>query len=202
MSGLFAILGFILAAALILLLWPQRHSKVALPVALYLVVTCAGIYAMVGSPRILPLLAERQERMARVQQSILTHSETVKADPKNLRAWVELGQAFIETGQFDAAANALRRAVVLSGGEPSLILAYAKSTILHENGKVSDHARKSLEMVLLQDAKNPEARYWINVRRLQDGDSAQAMQDMKALYHELPQDSPLKAMIDRQIGRD
>lgn len=197
---IYFVLLAILSCTLLLLLWPQRRNKAAIPIALYFIIACFGLYALVGSPNIVPLLAARDVRLAEIKQSIVTNSDAVKRDPKNLKAWVELGQSFIETGQFGAAANAFKQAVKLSGGDPALIMAYAKSMIMDEGGKVSDHARKSLEMVLLQE-NNPEARYWLIVRKLEDGDQANAMKEMKALYKELPKDSPLRAMIDRQIGR-
>ena len=57
-------------------------------------------------------------------------------------------------------------------------------------------------MVLLQQPENAEARYYLTVRKLQDGKTEEAMKDMKTLYHSLPADSALKDMINRQIGRN
>lgn len=202
MIELFAALFFIFIFASAILFWPKRHHKSSLFIALYFFVMCFGLYAWVGSPRIVPLLAQRETKLAEIKQSIVQNSAQVKSDRKNLKAWVALGQAFIETGQFSAAANSFKQAVVLSNGDPELILAYAKSMILADDGKVSDHSQKSLEMVLLQEPQNPEARYWLIVRKLQDGDNEQAMKEMKTLYRELPEDSPLKATINAQIGRN
>jgi cytochrome c-type biogenesis protein CcmH/NrfG len=57
-------------------------------------------------------------------------------------------------------------------------------------------------MVLLQKPQHQEARYWLIVRRVQDGEGETAMKDMQSLYRSLPDDSPLKAMINRKIGRE
>ena len=132
---------------------------------------------------------------------MLKHSEQVKANPKNLEAWVGLGQDFIESGQWEAATNAFKQAVLLSNGDPLLIMAYAKSMILAENGQVSDQTKKSLEMVVLQQPQHEEARYWLIVKKLQDGKTEEAMKNMKELYSSLPDGSPVKEMIDRQIGK-
>lgn len=200
MTYLALFIVFFLSMAL--LLWPLRRSRAGLVLLACFALFCCAVYAVVGSPRIVPLLAARNERMAELKQQILIHSNRVKENSDDLESWVVLGQSFIETGQYAAAANAFKQSVILSQGDPRLILAYAKSMIISEDGKVSDAAKKSLEMVLLQDKKNAEARYWLVVRKLQDGDNANAMKEMKALYNELPEDSELKSQINRQIGRD
>lgn len=197
---LYLLFFILLAATLGVLLWPIRSQKqsVAIIGACFFI-GAFGLYAFVGSPHIVPLLEVRAEKIAEVKQSMEKNSAIVKANPKNLSAWVELGQAFVETGQLSAAANAFKQAVILSKGDPQLIMAYAKALILSEDGKVSDLAQKSLQMVVLQEPKHEEARYWIAVRQLQDGHTEEAMKSMKELYRSLPADSPVKAMIDRQI---
>jgi cytochrome c-type biogenesis protein CcmH/NrfG len=159
------------------------------------------LYGLAGSPQILPLLAERDAEFVLLKKSMQKNSDIVKTDPKNLAAWVELGQDFLQAGQWEAAVNALKQAVLLSNGDVKLILAYAKAQILVEGGKVTDEAKKSLQMVLIQEPKNEEARYYLAVRQLQDGHPQEAMKAMKSLYQSLPEGSPVKAMMDRQIGK-
>lgn len=199
---IYFILAFLLIVVLAILLWPVRRQRMFCAV----VATCCavgafGIYYVVGAPEIIPMLAARDVRMAELTQSITENSQAVKTNPKKLDAWVALGADFMETGQYGAAANAFKQAVLLTNGNPVLILAYAKAMIAEADGKVSDAAKKSLQMVILQDPKNPDARYFLTVRKLQDGNNEEAMRDMKALYRELPDDSALKAQIDRQIGK-
>jgi len=177
------------------------RRKMALAVGTGFFIAAFGLYFLWGSPKIVPLLAQRQERLVELKETIVRRSGEVKANPKNLGAWVDLGQSFMETGQFPAAANAFKQSVLLSGGNPLLIMAYAQSLIFAADGKVTDDAKKSLDMVLLQQPQNPEARYYLAVRELQDGHTQDAMKDMKELYHSLPDGSPLKGMIDREIGK-
>ncbi len=198
----YSLLIIILLAVLAFLLWPIRNnSGLCLKVAVLFFVLGLGTYQIVGAPEIVPLLAERDKKLEALKTSITSNSEVVKKDSKNLKAWVALGDDFMQTGQYKAAANAYKQSVLLTAGNPLLILSYARATILSEEGKVGDHAKKSLEMVLLQQPENAEAKYFLTMRKLQDGNTQEAMKDMKALYASLPADSPLKAMIDRQIGR-
>jgi cytochrome c-type biogenesis protein CcmH len=206
---LYLIFAALLVALLTVLLSPLRQSALtkrqrylfAAAISGFFMISSAGLYAMLGSPAIVPLLAARQEKLDSLRHTILAMSARVKANAHDLPAWVELGRSFMETAQYSGAANAFRQAVVLSKGNPVLLLAYAQAMIADANGKVTDDAKKALEMCLLQDRGNDEARYWLAVRQLQDGHMEQAMTAMKSLYHSLPDNSPLKAMIDRQIGR-
>lgn len=199
---LYFLLAVILLVTLAILLWPVRQQKhFCRAVIAIFFIGGFGLYYALGAPEMIPLLAQREEKIAALKTEIIKNSEAVKADPKNLAAWVALGQSFIETNQYDAAANAFKQSVLLSGGDPVLIFSYAKALILTADGKVTDAAKKSLEMVLLQQPDNPEARYWLIVRQLQDGHTQDAMKVMKKLYRSLPDDAPLRKMIDKQIGR-
>lgn len=199
---IYIVLFLLLAVTLALLLWPLRqHKTLVLSVSASFFVVAFLLYGLIGSPQIIPLIAERSQKMSVLKGAILEYSERIKTHPNDLEAWVGLGQSFIESGQWEAATNAFKQSVLLSKGDPRLIMAYAKSMILSENGAVSDQTKKSLEMVLLQQPRHEEARYWLIVRKLQDGKTEAAMKSMKELYGSLPTDSPVRAMIDRQIGR-
>lgn len=205
----YTILTLLTALTLGLILWPvwnaplPRAGRLRFMGALS-VMFLAGVfllYSLIGAPELLPLMEKRQQRLEELKTVIVTRLQEAKADPRNLAAWVELGDSFMETRQYAAAVNAFKQAVLLSQGDSGLILAYARAQILEADGKVTDEAKKGMDMVLLQDHGNAEARYWLIVRKLQDGHTPEAMQEMKALYHSLPADSPVKAMMDRQMGR-
>lgn len=202
MIVLYSSFAVILAAVLAFLLWPARHQHrfVAVVCALFILGALTG-YRLFGAPEIVALLGQRQEKIDEVKTAIVRYSREIKAHPKNLGAWVALGRNFIDAGQFEAAANAFKQAVKLSGGEPHIILAYAQAQIFAAGGTIDNDAKKSLEMVLVQDPENPEARYFLALRLLQDGQTQKAMKAMKELYRSLPEGSPLKTMIDRQIEK-
>lgn len=199
---LYILLFVLLTAALAALLWPLRQQwQFCVIVTLFFFIGTFGIYAVVGAPHLVPILTKYEMHMQEVQVSIIENSAAVKANPKNLRAWIKLGGSLMETGKYQDAVNAFKHTVILSKGNPQLILAYAKAMIMADDGKVGNAAKKSLEMALLQEPDNAEAKYFLIVRTLQDGKTEKAMREMKTLYHSLPNDSPVKEMIDRQIGQ-
>lgn len=208
---LFIIFALLLTAAVAILVvpvlitdeLPVSHQKgFLLAISVLLFIGTAGIYAMLGAPSIIPLLDKYHAKMAEAHKTALQQSETVKANPKDLAAWVGLGQSYMQGGQYKQAAEAFKQAVLLSQGNPLIILAYASAMISEAGGKVTDEAKKSLEMVLLQQPENPEARYLLALRLLQEGKTQEAMAKMKELYRSLPEESPIKAMINKQIGRE
>ena len=169
--------------------------------ALFLVVGSVGVYSIFGTPQIIPALEKRQMRLDELKADISKNYEAAKQDPKNLEAFVSLGDDFMETSQFNAAKNAYKQAILLSGGNPIIIMGYTRAIIAESDGKVTDEAEKSLKMLLIMDDKNYEARYFMILKKLQDSNTGEAIKEMKALYQDLPADSPLKDIIDRQIGR-
>lgn len=159
------------------------------------------LYHQFGTPEILPLLEEREEKLLALKEKIIANSAEVKKDPKNLKAWLELGDSFMESSQFSAAANAYKQAILLSQGKPEIIMAYIHALIIGADGTVTDEAKKSLDMMIILQPKNEEVRYFLAMQKMQSGDTKNAMAEMKALYKSLADDSPIRDMIDRQIGR-
>ena len=158
-------------------------------------------YLQFGTPEILPLMAQRDKEIVELKEKITANSEAVKTDPKNLKAWIELGDNFMESNQYSAAANAYKQAILLSQGNPVLIMSYVQALIIDAGGTVTLEAKKSLDIMLMLQPKNEQVRYFLAMYKMQSGNRQEAMQDMKKLYKSLPDDSPLKETIDSQIGR-
>jgi cytochrome c-type biogenesis protein CcmH len=200
--NIYVIYVLICSGVLFALLYPVRKKKVfCAAVSAILLVGGVIAYRQFGTPEIIPMLAQREERLLVLKETILQASEAVKKDNKNIEAWLTLADSFMETSQFSAASNAYKQAVLLSEGNPAIIMAYARSMIIGADGVVSDDAKRSLDMVRMLQPENSEARYYQAVYMLQAGKQPEAMAEMKDLYHSLPEDSPLKDLIDRQIGR-
>lgn len=133
-------------------------------------------------------------------RAIEAESEPLRVQLAAKERWAELGDMEMALLHHNAAAEAYRKAVLKSGGDARLILQYNKALVFAASGTVTDHAKKGFEMVLKMLPKNPEARYFLAVRKMQDGDTEAAMKEMRALFKELPDDSPLKQMMRAQIG--
>ncbi|MGE3714491.1 MAG: tetratricopeptide repeat protein [Alphaproteobacteria bacterium] len=198
------ILPFGVTAALsaLLLFYPLRSSRRLLLSAMAIFVTATlGLYHLFGAPQLVPLMMAYEQKQQEAQHVIMEESKKLQADGQNLESWIRLGQAFAHRQQWEKAAEAFKQAVLLTEGQPELIMAYTRSLIMQADGNVTDHAHESLKMVLMQMPEHEEARYYMALRTLQEGKIEDAMQQMKSLYRELPEDSPVRAMINEQIGR-
>lgn len=199
----------ILLSSLVIILTPIFRSKdfslkqryqMAGSVFIFFFAVMFAIYYKVGAPEVMSLSMEREQKITLVRNAIGVLSQRVKDNPEDAGAWIGLGESFMLTGQYKGAVNAYKQAVKLTQGNPKAILAYAQSMITEANGNVTDEAKKSLEMVVMLEPKNPEARYLLAVRNLQEGKTEEAMKSMRELYYSLPDDAPVKELIDRQIG--
>jgi cytochrome c-type biogenesis protein CcmH len=182
-------------------LYHTRGKKFTGFVAGFLVVSSVGLYALFGSPQLVEPVAKHHADVQALRDMIVISEELIKENPSNLEAWLNLAQAFADSGQYKQAANAYKQCVLLSKGNPLLIMAYAEALIAANNGVVGADAKKSIDIALMIDKKMPVARYYNAIWMLQNEQTAKAMETMKTLYHELPEDSKLKRKINEQIGR-
>lgn len=197
-------LAALLAITLFLLLWPLAQageSKMAGWLAVG--ITLAGIlcYGVWGAPRVVPLVIEHDAKTMQLRQTIQTNSDLIQQEPKNLEAWLTLSQAFMDRGDYAAAAHGFKEAVLLSKGNPRIVMAYAEALIMQEDGKVTAQAKKSIDISLMLDPQLPLAHYYHAVWLLQENRQDEAMREMKKLYQDLPDDSSLKQRIRQEIGR-
>lgn len=204
---IFFLLGMtvLLLAVLAILLLPlirAGEQKSAGTYALLITIGSVFLYALWGSPRVVMPIMERNAELHALQQQIALTSAIIQQHPNNLDAWLTLAQAFSDSGDYAAAANGFRQAVLLSKGHPRIIIAYAESLILQSEGVVTPAAKKSIDIALMIDPKLPLARYYKAVWLLQENQPAEAMEMMKTLYHELPDDSSLKKRMKAQIGKE
>lgn len=200
------ILSMMLLLALVLTLlllpmWRAGERKAAKQLAFAITAGSVLLYALWGSPRVVPQAMERSAELHALQKQIKVTSALIKENPNNLEAWLTLAQAFSDSGDYAAAANGFKQAVLISKGQPRIIMAYAESLILQAEGVVTPAAKKSIDIALMIDPKLPLARYYQAVWLLQENRQPEAMAMMKTLYNELPEDSSLKRRMKDSIGR-
>lgn len=178
----------------------KQRYQLAGSLFVFFFVAVYAVYYYVGAPEVVELSAARERRMAEITSNITTLLQRVKDNPEDAEAWMGLGENFTLTGQYRGATNAYKEAVKATKGNPKAIVAYAQAMVTEASGQVTDEAAKSLEMALMLEPDNAEARYLMALRKLQLGKNDEAMHDMRQLYYSLPEDAPVKALIDEQIG--
>lgn len=167
-----------------------------------LVVLSFALYAYLGAPKLLDEIARYDADMAAIDARIVELDKKLQDTPDDVETLAALGQAYFERGEYSASGETYKKTVVLSEGDPLLILQYSKALIFAAGGTVTEDARKGLRLVRAMLPDNPEAQYFLALADVQDGNAERAMPVFKELYHELPEDSPIRQIIARQIGRE
>ena len=204
-------IGFSLVAlaAIAFAAWPAWRTAEAkgarlltmAAVALFVLGVGAGIYLVVGQPR----LALREAR------GLSDHDPNglvpmlvarVRAHPDDEQAWVYLARIYITAGDADQAAGALGHAVEAArrhGREtPDLDNAYGELMVRAAGGQVPDNAVSAFRAALAADPKNVPARFYLGEAAAQKGDRATAQRYWQSLLDEVPATMPLhSALVDR-----
>lgn len=171
---------------------PPRRSRRGWAWATGIVVAAplaaAGLYITVGKPDLPDQpLAERKDvadaAQARASAEALVSEMTVavERDASDLRSWVMLARAQASLDRLDEAAAAYANAIALAPGQADLSAAYGEVLVLRADGQVTDRAAEAFDAALDQVPDDPRARYYLALRRFQQGDLRRALAEWRAL---------------------
>jgi cytochrome c-type biogenesis protein CcmH len=204
-------IGFALVAlaAIAFAAWPAWRTAEAkgarlltmAAVALFVLGVGAGIYLVVGQPRL--ALREASGLSARDPNGLVPMLiARVRAHPDDEQAWVYLARIYVTAGDADQAAGALGRAVLAArkhGREtPDLDNAYGELMVRAASGEVPAGAVAAFNAALAADPKNVPARFYLGEAAAQKGDRATAQRYWQELLDEVPATMPLHStLVDR-----
>ncbi|HMO73711.1 MAG TPA: tetratricopeptide repeat protein [Sphingopyxis sp.] len=123
-----------------------------------------------------------------------------KSEPGSADAWMQLGAARFDLGEFGAAAAAFERAVALSPDSAGLWSALGEARVMaSERDPMPPAAVEAFDKAIALDAKDPRARYFLAVKKDVGGDHKGAIADWFALLEDTPQGAPWEADLRRTI---
>lgn len=199
---LYAVLTPIAIAGAILSLLPallERNLRAAFAVAC-IPALALGIYHFSGSADIVWRLekqAQEDAGLALHETQLLEALQTVPDEPS---LWVRLGTTRMQLKKYAEASQAYKKAVLLSNGQPTILMAYGKSLVLAADQKVGKEAKKAFEMVLLQEKENAEAEYFLGLERMQQADRTAALAIFEKLVRTQPAESPVGMRAKKHIN--
>jgi cytochrome c-type biogenesis protein CcmH len=204
-AAFFLLLLAIAALAAAILLFPlwrgaKAQQRVFILLCFCLLTLCPLVlYSWLGAPRILPLLAARDAYFVQMDAAAAKAQALVQKHPDDPAAWAMFATVNIEREHYDEAAGDARKAVLLSKGAPAMLVLFGRAQVLQANGKVTPDAAKAFRMALLQEPKNPQARFFLAVQKMQTDNAAGAKADLEKLLADLPPDSELTMMVRRKL---
>jgi cytochrome c-type biogenesis protein CcmH len=123
--------------------------------------------------------------------SMIAGLETrMKQTPNNPEGWRMLAWSYARTGRNVDAAEAYGRAARLDPANAEYASAQGEALTLAAGGSVTEAAQTAFRKALAADRADPRARYFLAVRKDQDGDHKGAMDDWVSLINSAPEGAP------------
>ena len=156
----------------------------------------AGVYASLGSPGLPGRPFAETERPVEPPAAAAAFSEPVErlaarlaANPDDLEGWLLLGRSYVVLQRYGEAADALRQAAALSGGDPDVLGMLGEAIVWANDGVVVPEAAGIFRQVLDARPQDPAARFHMALARAQAGEVREAYDMWLALAADTPADA-------------
>jgi len=111
----------------------------------------------------------------------------------------EIARAQLGQDRVAEAAQTLARATAKAPHRADLRSLLGEAQVALADGKVSDAARQSFRAAVNLDARDPRARFYLGLARVQDGDLKGAIEDWLALEADSPPDAPWRPLLAERL---
>ncbi|WP_439544638.1 c-type cytochrome biogenesis protein CcmI [Sandarakinorhabdus sp.] len=190
-------------------------SGVALGLAALVAIAAAALYASMGQPELANTSAPSsaapaqqaaaqpgaEAPSAEVAQLITGLEAKMQSTPDDPEGWRMLGWSYFQTGRYSDAAKAYARAIAIDPAGAGYQSAYGEALVQEAGGQVTAPAAAAFELAARQDGADARARYFLAVRKAEQGDRQSAINDWLTLLADSPADAPwlpqLRAVIEQ-----
>ncbi|MFZ4110353.1 MAG: c-type cytochrome biogenesis protein CcmI [Polymorphobacter sp.] len=167
-----------------------------------LVGTSAPLAATAAAP---PAAGAEAEGAGEIAALVAGLEKKVAANADDPEGWRMLGWSYFQMQRFDDSARAYGKAVALKPDGAGFQSAYGEALVQVANGAVTPSAADAFAKAQAQDGADARARYFLGVKKQQDGDAKGALDDWITLLGESATDAPwvpqLRSVIE-QTARD
>jgi cytochrome c-type biogenesis protein CcmH len=195
---------------------PRLGSNRALALAAALIIAGGAglVYLRLGAPGVPDVpFAERQEAAPAGQgphagqpphidmaDAAKTLAAKLKTDPNNAQGWLMYARTEAMLGNWQTSADAYSHAIAQGQTDADVFAGYGEMLVLGTDGIVGPPARAAFTSALQRDGKNDVARYYTALADAQAGESRRAIAGWQALAADIPDDSPMREAIGRQVA--
>ena len=166
----------------------------------------AGVYASLGTPGLPGRPFAEVERPAEPPAAAQAFSEPVErlaarlaANPDDLEGWLLLGRSYVVLQRYGEAADALRQAAALSGGDADVLGMLGEAIVWANDGVVVPEAAGIFRQVLDARPQDPAALFHLALARAQAGEVREAYDMWLALAADTPADAPWRGDLEGLI---
>ncbi|MGE0773903.1 MAG: tetratricopeptide repeat protein [Sphingomonadaceae bacterium] len=125
--------------------------------------------------------------------------ERLKQDPESVEGWRLLGLSYAGTGRYADAARAYERVTALDPEEAEHWSSLGEARALADQRGLSSQALAAFQRVIEIDPKDPRARFFLGMAKVDKGDPGGAIEDWIALLKDNPPDAPWAASVRQKI---
>ena len=144
--------------------------------------------------------ATAQESRSEVLAKALTEArQTVDKAPEKVEGWLRLAMAAAAAGDNDTELDALRTALDLTAGDPSIKAMLAEALSRAADGQITIPARNLIDEVLAVNPNEPRALYMAGLAAYQDENFADAVVLWQRLHSQSRPDAPWMATLGQNI---
>ena len=207
----YVVAAAMIAATLVLLLWPlMRHGRnqdrsrsvfvLALGIAFALPLAAAGLYLTVGTPRALDGIAKQAPAMD-VGQALTALRAHLKDAPDDAQGWLLLAQTTAAMGQSAEARDAYDQLLRLAPGNPTAMVGWAEAdSMARPDHRIEGRSRELLERAVQQEPDNQRALWLLGISDFQQDRYADAAATWRRLQPLLEPGSSVAKAVAQQIA--
>ena len=182
--------------------------SLALALGIAIPLAAIGLYLQLGNPGVPSLpFAERPVPEAPAENVAGQEMEALAAglaarlaeDPDNRDGWLLLGRSYAQLQQFDAAAQAYRRAIAQGFDDADTQSSLGEMLAAQAGGTIGPEARDAFAAALEHDPNDPRARYYAGLALAQDGRPAEAIEIWLGLLRQSTAEAPWRPVVAQQI---
>jgi len=177
-------------------------AAVLLPISALLLYLTLGRPELQGQPHfgLRPLAGEAPTTQDPELARLVGELEARMAErPGDAVGWRLLGHAREGLGRFSAAADAYARAVKAGGGDAETLAAWGEALVFASEGQVTNESNELFIRALKADPKEPRARYYQGLAKLQGGDPSAAAALWRGLAADAPKDASWAPFVAERI---
>ncbi len=182
--------------------------SLALALGIAIPLAAVGLYLQLGNPGLPSLpFAERPVPEAPAENVAGQEMEALAAglaarlaeDPDNRDGWLLLGRSYAQLQQFDAAAQAYRRAIAQGFDDADTQSSLGEMLAAQAGGTIGPEARDAFAAALEHDPNDPRARYYAGLALAQDGRPAEAIELWLGLLRQSTAEASWRPVVAQQI---
>lgn len=181
----------------------SRHIT-AVVLALALPLAAVGLYRAVGTPAALDAARLQEQTSGNLHESneraIAALEQRLAATPDDVSGWVLLARSYGQLGRLDDAVGAYKKAVVIDGENPDLLVEYADALAVSRDRVLEGEPERLIQHALQLNPEHAGALMFAGLAAFQRDAPQETLQYWQRLVDLLPPDSESRQRLQENMA--